>query len=298
MKLETLKEFVIVAKHLNFTKAAKKLYTTQPGLSSRISSLEKDIGYPLFDRTRSGVVLTSAGNVFLDYAQRILDLYQEAQVKVEAAAQNISIKVASISPTSPYYQMLPERDDLTYTFVDLDLNTSAIDAVHEGIVDIAMETNYSVIPEFDDEAKELGISYYGFDNTECIIAMMASHPLAQMPSLSRVDLQGQTIVIHSGTHFDRWSKMIKKMIGGDISLSFRLNALENVSNLSVADLGTSLYICGGDSYQQHFASRSNVRVYEEIDGEALLCPAALIYRTDDNNKLLSKFIDEFTKHCK
>ena len=50
MRFETLREFIIVAKHLNITKAAQELYLSQPSLSGRIAALEKELGYEINKR--------------------------------------------------------------------------------------------------------------------------------------------------------------------------------------------------------------------------------------------------------
>ena len=89
MRFETLREFIIVAKHLNITKAAQELYLSQPSLSARIAALEKELGYLLFDRSQNKLALTPAGSVLLEYAQRIADLHDEALEKAQAAARRV-----------------------------------------------------------------------------------------------------------------------------------------------------------------------------------------------------------------
>jgi DNA-binding transcriptional LysR family regulator len=63
---------VAVAEELHFRKAGERLGLSQPALSERISSLEHELGFPLFFRTTRQVSLTQAGSEFLKDAQRIL----------------------------------------------------------------------------------------------------------------------------------------------------------------------------------------------------------------------------------
>lgn len=297
MKIETLHEFVILAKHLNFTKAAQELYTTQPGLSSRISAMEKTLGYPLFERSTNKVVLTPAGLILLEYAQEILSTYAIALKKAERTAKNTPpVRITSIAPSSEYYQILPDPHEILYTFVDLDLNTTAIDALQKKTVDIAIETNYTIIEEFKKEAEELGITYHDIGEEACTICMMTSHELASKKALSRQDLEGQNIVIHSGSHFDRWSKMVQWMIGKDVNLTFRMNTLETMSNLSMIDLGDSIYICGSDVPHRLLAPRKDIATFNLLDNKSIASPTALICRTEDlenESSEISKFYRYF-----
>jgi DNA-binding transcriptional LysR family regulator len=78
-----LRIFQVVAETESMSRAAERLFLTQPAVSHHIRSLEEDLGVQLFHRGRKGVKLTEAGEVFLEYANRILLLATEA--KREAA---------------------------------------------------------------------------------------------------------------------------------------------------------------------------------------------------------------------
>lgn len=282
MKLETLHEFVIVAKHLNFTKAAAELYTSQPGLSARIIALEKTLGYPLFERANNKVVLTSAGAVLLEYAQKILSDYNEALEKAEEISKSVPpLRITSIPPTSPYHALLPDRTVVPYTFIDLDINTSPLDALQEGVVDVALGIDYSITEGFSARPEAAGLSFFPIGSSSNSICMMSDHELAKKKTLTSKDLDYQTVVIHSGSHFDLWSKIVQIIIGRDIKLFFRMNQIESISNLSVADFGNSIYVCGGDNTHQLLAPREDVVIFDQLDDKPLTTPIALMCRSKD-----------------
>ena len=72
MELRHLRYFLAVAAALNFTRAAERVHVTQSTLSHQIKQLEDELGIALFDRIDKRVVLTEAGEEFLDYASRAL----------------------------------------------------------------------------------------------------------------------------------------------------------------------------------------------------------------------------------
>lgn len=79
-----LKVFRTVAEHLNFRKAAERLFLTQPAVTLQIKALEDDLGIRLFDRTGNRVSLTSQGSLLLAYAKKIATLVSEAEQELGA----------------------------------------------------------------------------------------------------------------------------------------------------------------------------------------------------------------------
>ena len=77
MDLFLLETFVTVAREGSFSRAAARLHRTQPAVSQAIRKLERELGEPLLDRSSRDGTLTDAGQVLLDYAQRLLSLRSE-----------------------------------------------------------------------------------------------------------------------------------------------------------------------------------------------------------------------------
>jgi DNA-binding transcriptional LysR family regulator len=79
MELSDLRTFIAVARHGGITKAAAELHTVQSNISTRILALEKELGVSLFHRHARGVVLSSAGEQLLAYAEKITRLVDDAR---------------------------------------------------------------------------------------------------------------------------------------------------------------------------------------------------------------------------
>src|SRR3979411_2746175 len=72
MEFHQLRYFVAVAEERHFTKAARGLHVAQPSVSRAIRVLEEDLGTSFFHRRKGKVALTSAGEVLLPWARRVL----------------------------------------------------------------------------------------------------------------------------------------------------------------------------------------------------------------------------------
>jgi LysR family transcriptional regulator, flagellar master operon regulator len=84
LDLQLIRTFLEVAGSGSFGSAAGRLYVTQSAVSLRVQRLEDQLGRPLFDRTKGGVSLTSAGREFRGFATMILRNWEQARQRVSA----------------------------------------------------------------------------------------------------------------------------------------------------------------------------------------------------------------------
>lgn len=83
-----LQVFYTVAKRLNFTKASAELFISQPAVTKHIKELEAQYGTTLLERSgNKKIVLTVAGEMFLQYAEQILALYRELEYDIHLLAE-------------------------------------------------------------------------------------------------------------------------------------------------------------------------------------------------------------------
>ena len=89
--------FVTVVEEGNITKAAEKLFLSQPALSYRLRHLEEDLGSPLLLRTSEGITLTPQGEVFHAYCRRMLQEMESLKQAIGEMSGEIqgTLKIAS-----------------------------------------------------------------------------------------------------------------------------------------------------------------------------------------------------------
>ena len=88
MNSEELKTFIFLSKVKNFTLAAEQLFIAQSTVTNRINELEKEVGKRLFVRGSKTVKLTEAGEIFLRYAERILELQNTSVEEINALSSH------------------------------------------------------------------------------------------------------------------------------------------------------------------------------------------------------------------
>jgi len=87
MDLASLQVFLTVARERSFSRAAEKLYRTQPAISISVRKLEQWVGQPLFVRGTGARTLTQAGTLLVEYAEQMLNLREEARRSLEDLAE-------------------------------------------------------------------------------------------------------------------------------------------------------------------------------------------------------------------
>ena len=122
MTFVDIQYILVVAEEGNFTRAAQKLYVSQPALSQRVQKVENELQTNLFTRTVSGLELTHAGLLFVEMARNILGIYDEFREKTIATMEDTSSQLKiGIPPnqsriTTPF---LAERFSLLHPSVQL-----------------------------------------------------------------------------------------------------------------------------------------------------------------------------------
>jgi DNA-binding transcriptional LysR family regulator len=96
-----LRYFLAVAEELHFTRAAERLYVSQPALSKQIRLLERNLGAALFVRDRREVRLTRMGEALVPHARRVLGAWDEAWTALETAKAAERARLVIGMSTSP-----------------------------------------------------------------------------------------------------------------------------------------------------------------------------------------------------
>ena len=160
MNTEELKTFIFLSKVKNFTLAAEQLFIAQSTVTNRISELEKEVGKKLFSRGAKTVKLTEAGEIFLRYAERILELQSTSIEEMNAlSSHSRKFSIGAINATyETYVKPLVDEclKDNTVTSVKVMLGHS-LDLIQH-LQDNMLDMVFSAIP-----LKRIGFNCDVFD---------------------------------------------------------------------------------------------------------------------------------------
>ena len=93
MELRQLRYFVAVAEAGNISRAAKRIFLTQPALSRQIKALEDEMGQRLLDRQAHSIQITPAGQVLVREARELLEHAEQVLERVRAAGRGLCLRV-------------------------------------------------------------------------------------------------------------------------------------------------------------------------------------------------------------
>lgn len=119
--LNSLRFFEVAARHMSFTKAANELHVTQSAVSHRIKTLEEELGFRLFKREQSKLILTEEGAKMLPELTRV---FNQLGLLLNSLKKNIKKKPLRIV-LRPYFAqswLLPKLPDFWARYPEIDIH--------------------------------------------------------------------------------------------------------------------------------------------------------------------------------
>ena len=148
MNLRFVEAFYWVASLKSISRAAEKLFLTQSAMSSRISTLEDELGVLLLDRRGKQFKLTAAGVRFLTYADKLLVLQREVKLEMGSGkTMAVSMRIGAIESVLHSW-LIPWLEQLRANYPGLELELTVettpilVDLIQRGTLDLV----FAVLP--------------------------------------------------------------------------------------------------------------------------------------------------------
>jgi DNA-binding transcriptional LysR family regulator len=194
MDLAQLEVFLAVAQEGRFSRAAKKLYRTQSAVSQSIRKLEDQLGEPLFDRSSREGVLTDAGRVLEEYAERLLNLRGDAREALLELRelQKGKLSIAANEFTALYLLPVLAEFRRLHPMIRITVRRSLGSRIPDDV--LRHNTELGVLT-YDPQEPQLCSTVVYLD--ELIFVVPPSHPLASARQVSIRQLGAESFVAHN-----------------------------------------------------------------------------------------------------
>ncbi|QSO51789.1 LysR family transcriptional regulator [Alicyclobacillus curvatus] len=284
MELRHLKYFVAVAEELNFARAADRLQMTQPPLSQQILQLERELGVPLFFRTKRKVELTAAGTVLVNEARTILRQVEHAADLVRLAAGGEIGELSIGFVGSATYDILPvvvREYRRQYKGVHLSLTELStpmqVLALERGDIDIGVLR--PPVPS--------GIDSLTVQSADCVLAMPKEHPLAGAASIRLRDTAGFPYVLLSRkTWVGLYDEVVTLCNRSGFTPNIVQEALEFQTVIGLVAAGIGVALVPPSSQNLH----ARDVIYKSLTDVAPSAAMAIAWRTGDSSALVQNFV--------
>jgi DNA-binding transcriptional LysR family regulator len=240
MEIWQLRTFRVIAETLNFTKAAEMLNLTQSAVSHQIKALEAELGAPLFIRAKRGVILTSAGKIALEYANRILDEAEEMRERVAGreAALVGQVRVAAATQALVYLfsrffeSFIEENEGIELLFRTTVSTEQTVTDILNGTADVGFASMPTYSPTLS--VKEL-------IEDELVLVVAPKHRFANLQTVKPKDLEKERwILFERGSSIRRATDSFFKKLKLEPAKALESNDTYFVKLMIEKDLGVSL----------------------------------------------------------
>jgi len=289
MDYDQLASFLEVAKLQSFSRAAEKLYRTQPAISAQVRLIEQECGEKLFDRSGKRVLLTPAGEILSRYAQKLIDLQKEALQAIAELNQTPRGKLYIGANEATCLYVLPKtfaKFKQLYPLVQISIyrnfSHKILQKVQEGAVDMGIVTlpqtanNMEVLPVFRDEVQ---------------VVVPKNHPLAKNRSVTIEEFSHYPLVIPKT---GRTRVMLDRLLRDyreHLQISMELASVETIKKFVGAGLGISLL---SRTYAQPEVAAGVLKLIP-LEGQKLYRELGLIFRRDRYLSLPAKVFIEVVR---
>jgi DNA-binding transcriptional LysR family regulator len=279
MDFDQLHTFLEIVRLKSFSKAAQTCYRTQPAISAQVRQLEMELRADLFERFGSRISLTTAGKIFAEYAENLLDLRRRVQDAIAELETNPRGELAIAANEATCIYVLPKvfsEYRRLFPAVQLQVLRSYGSRVVEAVMENSADFGLTQLP-----VEEKRLQVVNVDRDEIRLIVPARHPLADRKMVTPQELVAYFLVLpkhgKTRTRLNEWLEVVED----DVRISMELDSTEMMKHFVIAGLGVS-FLAASNCREEIAAGKLRSL---QLAPEPMIRRLGLIYRKD---KALSK----------
>jgi DNA-binding transcriptional LysR family regulator len=247
----TLAYFLEICREKGFSQAANRLEKSQSAISTQIGLLEKELGVKLFDRSKRPLLITEAGQLFLEFARDVLNKTEDFERYVSELSSGIAGEVRIGASTSVGTYILPaiiSQFLRKFPRVKVSLSTQPRSLVFESVR--RADVDFGLV--LSDKPPN-GLEFRTLKAERLCLFTSSNHALSRKRRVQIADLKSIPFVV--GPKGTEYTEMISRILTGyglsDYRVAARISNFEGVKEVVHAGLGVGLL--------PHFMIRSEIR---------------------------------------
>ena len=188
-----LQVFHTCAESLSFTKAAERLFITQPAVTKNIKELENQMGIKLFERNKNGISLTQAGGILFKYTEKILEMNKKLDYEISFLRETFSGNLKLGASTTIGQYVLPTilaRFNRQYPDIKLSLLNKNTSEIEQNVIN--KEIDLGII---EGKSKRKELKYIPFMKDEIVAVVHNSNELHTRGGLTFEELKQIPLVL-------------------------------------------------------------------------------------------------------
>jgi DNA-binding transcriptional LysR family regulator len=238
LDLRQIRSFTAVAHERSVTRAATTLNYAQSSVTAQLHALESELGVPLFDRVGRGLSLTTAGTDFLPYAERLINLAEEARLSVHRGGEPAGRLTMTASESVLTYRMpdLLRNFQCRFPAVEIILQASPICAsniVSDPTVDLAIT--------IDEPVRNPSFVVHALHEERMVCAVWAGHALAQAKRVTAEAIANEQILLTERrcSYRNLFERTLARA-GTRVTRSLEFTSVEAIKQCAIARMGIAV----------------------------------------------------------
>lgn len=248
MNIKEFEYIVEIARQESISKAASRLYLSQPTLTKFLKKIEDEFETPLFDRVGKKMILTAAGKCCVKKAEEILELNEQMNKQIQALRKSDSgfIRIGTSASRGEYFinrvlnQLMEEYPHLTI-HLTVEAKADLQKKLENDELDVIFVSNYAERPYLD---------YTKIAQEEMVLVVPEHHPLMQKavcrehfryPYVALEDwIHCRFIVAHSRLTTGQYTKLLFQHYGQQPPIAMELGSLQLIYSAVQKGIGISI----------------------------------------------------------
>jgi DNA-binding transcriptional LysR family regulator len=243
VKLDQLRTFLAVAKHLSLREASSELHLTQPGISKQLKSLQLKLGAKLYARKGKGVELTEAGQLLLTkitpVVKQLEDVQETFRPKIRQTKQPVALSVAgAFSIAANVLPAIIARFERSHADIEVNCHTGSSQQIQQLIREGRAEIGLSTYPPLTAD-----ITSEPFRVQSLVFFVNPHHPLASRRHATLSDVLAYPLVTRGTMGGPTWIHDILKQLserGFKYKLALQCNGPLQVKESVARNIGVGL----------------------------------------------------------